>query len=446
MSVADGPSGTNDEYLSGLDDFLTDVGTINAQNDDTSALASMTRLIKTSYHTYFLFGSGSNQHNQLLLKSKNNAAGLVGEEDAHDRKEIVLFAPRESSNEEPHDHLPSKIFVGGGHSGLLTDDGKLYVWGWNRDGQLGTSGALKHDDDTDGVDLSDRVIRPLQDIKVEDAAFGFSHTLVIEEGTQRLYSFGSNERGQVDGKIRGDSSVNVETPVTPSFLKDDKITAVAAGLFHSAVITSEGELVTFGCGRFGQSLTSLSSPASESFTGNRNSKNGCVGRWKPEDGARLVDVACGRRHTVAVDEKGRVWSFGENKHGQLGRSLENNETKDPVPGLVEGLDEIRSSPNGRYKLISGWSHTILTVESAHESGEDDESVTIAYGWGRNDKGRLGTGTTEPVALPKRVFADKAIQSIACGSVSTMLLDKSNDIWGSVSTMLWDNSELERPKR
>ena len=44
-------------------------------------------------------------------------------------------------------------------------------------------------------------------------------------------------------------------------------------------------------------------------------------------------------------------------------------------------------------------------------------------------GQLGTGTTETVALPKRVFADKAIQSIACGSVSTMLLDKSNDIWG-----------------
>jgi alpha-tubulin suppressor-like RCC1 family protein len=47
-------------------------------------------------------------------------------------------------------------------------------------------------------------------------------------------------------------------------------------------------------------------------------------------------VACGRAHTVVVTDNGNVWSWGDNKAGQLGiGSLVSTCT----PKLVEALDE-----------------------------------------------------------------------------------------------------------
>ena len=400
IAVADGPSGRNDVYLNRLDHFMTDSASsmMDAdENDDTSALAIMCRTFQESYQLYFLFGSGSNQHNQLLLDSENNAAQLVNNgEDAHDRKEVVVCVPK-------NDQDPVKeLFVGGGHSGLLTRSGKLYLWGWNENGQLGrTNNAV---DNTSDSPLP--VVRQLSDLVVDKAAFGFSHTLVVEQGTRRLFAFGSNERGQANGEPS--TTVTATHDVTPSFLQKEEIVAVAAGLFHSAVINSQGELITFGCGRFGQSLSDNTDDKKEVW----------IGRWKPEDGSRLVDVACGRRHTVVVDDKGRVYSFGENKYGQLGRPTQ--EKTDPVPSLVQGLESISAS--SRLQVVSGWSHTILIVES-------EDGTTRVFGWGRNDKGQLGTGTTDSVSASLELFADKKIQSVVCGSESTMVLDTSSEIWG-----------------
>jgi hypothetical protein len=40
-------------------------------------------------------------------------------------------------------------------------------------------------------------------------------------------------------------------------------------------------------------------------------------KWWPADGASIVEVACGWRHTVARDSRGRVWGLGSNGRGQL---------------------------------------------------------------------------------------------------------------------------------
>ena len=95
MSVAKGPSGKNDFYLNSLDQFLTDTHTIAAENDDTQELARLAKQYQENNHLYFLFGSGSNQHNQLLLNSANNAARLVEGEDAHKITEIALAVSKE---------------------------------------------------------------------------------------------------------------------------------------------------------------------------------------------------------------------------------------------------------------------------------------------------------------------------------------------------------------
>eukprot|EP00536_Pseudo-nitzschia_multiseries_P005529 jgi/Psemu1/318665/estExt_fgenesh1_pm.C_1040004 len=407
MSVSIGPSGPNDVYLNNLDEFLTEAHNFATckENDETNVLADMVRSFQNNYRLYFCSGGGSNQHNQLLL-NRPRIPSLVAADDSHTRTEIVLPTSR-----APKDDPPRAIFAGGGHSALLTKNGRLFLWGWNKDLQCGTESTTVAEHPPD---QPLPFTEPLRDILVEKAALGFSHTLLIEKQTLRLYAFGNDERGQVTGRRKVPLADVAKLPLTPDFLKDEQTDIVDAGLFHSAVVTKDGELITFGCDRFGQSNLAERDPnipASADDTGY------AYRRWKPVDADRIVDVSCGRRHTVAVDSLNRIWTFGENKHGQLGRQTEKK--KGCKPALVNMDGQIRE--DDIVRVYCGWSHTIIHVKS--------KEGNKLFGCGRNDKGQLGNGSNLQVEIPIEIFSNKKIKSVQCGSESTMVIDDEGRIWG-----------------
>lgn len=406
MSVAVGPSGENHVYLNQLDQFLLHAASpgVLENFDDTFVLADMVNALRDKFQLEFLFGCGSNQHNQLALQSENNAADLVNGDEALEMKEIYLCMEKMGTENGDAD-MVKKVFAGGGHSGLLTKKGKLFLFGWNQNGQLGSSFISSSQID-DSKLYTFTVASELKSFIIEDASLGHSHTLVIEKDTGKVFAFGDNSRGQVDGAI---CSETIADPVTPSILEDTPVSCVAAGLFHSAAVTSTGELVTFGCGRFGQSPTAA-------FSSSSGSQEVWCGRWKPADGSKIVRVSCGRRHTVAVDENGNLWSFGDNKYGQLGRSIENEAGRDALAGRVETPTDVKF-----FDAYCGWSHTIALAKDAG-------GKVVAFGWGRNDKGQLGIGESMPAPLPIQLFSNIEIESVACGSESTVVVDSLNHIW------------------
>jgi len=429
MSVAIGPSGANDVYLNNLDVFLKKIQNFATQHDDTTILAEMVRCFQNNYQLYFLSGGGSNQHNQLLL-NRPEIPSLIVAEDAHLRTEIVLptpLAPTEDRDRSPSSlHNPPKaIFAGGGHSALLTKSGRLFLWGWNDDLQCGAESK------SESTAIADRTrarataptdpqplpfVEPLQDIAVETAALGFSHTLVVEKQTGRLYAFGSDERGQVTGRRNVPLSDVAQSPRTPVFLEHEEVAIVGAGLFHSAVVTKRGDLITFGCDRFGQSNLPKRD-GMDNTHGCNDKEDHC--RWKPVDADRIVDVSCGRRHTVAVDSLNRIWTFGENKHGQLGRKTQ--QKKGCGPSLVNTEGKIEKDDTVR--VYCGWSHTIIHVRGA-SNGRNK-----FFGFGRNDKGQLGNGSNTHADGPIELFSDQKIKSVRCGSESTMAIDDEGQVWG-----------------
>lgn len=89
-------------------------------------------------------------------------------------------------------------------------------------------------------------------------------------------------------------------------------------------------------------------------------------------------VCCGWRHTVILDDRGRVWTLGgSNKHGQLGRAAV--EGSPSVPQLVSSLEGRRV-----VDVACGWSHSLALVE-------DGQGRREVWGWGRNDRGQLALG-------------------------------------------------------
>ncbi|KAI8461003.1 regulator of chromosome condensation 1/beta-lactamase-inhibitor protein II [Phakopsora pachyrhizi] len=104
-----------------------------------------------------------------------------------------------------------------------------------------------------------------------------------------LYSFGDNRYGQLGLGYR---SQRVESPTVIQDI--DEIVEIGCGLFHSAILGTQGELYTFGYNRL-------------DIGGKGESGN-------PID---VFDFSCGSEHTVVLTSSG-VWVTGSNKLGQLG--------------------------------------------------------------------------------------------------------------------------------
>ncbi|CAB9500952.1 Putative glutathione-specific gamma-glutamylcyclotransferase 2 [Seminavis robusta] len=421
MAVSIGPSGPNHVYLNQLDAFLKQHTTNTAaDDDDTCRLAKMVQQLQ-QHQLYFLYGCGSNQHGQI--RQHTTTTQKPPDQDIPQLLESVLCTTIQSSttnnnntkkDKSPVVDPPQQLLAGGGHSGLITARGKLFLWGWNEQGQCGSNTNHHHHDNNKKCPLP---VRECPDMLVKHAALGFSHTLAIERVTRKLYAWGDNTYGQCGPQKDKQSVMEMQpTCIHP----DDRFIAVAAGVFHSAAITTQGALVTWGNGKHGQCLD------------NNNNKN-----WSPPDGSKLVRVVCGRHHTAVVDDRGRVWTLGDNKYGQLGRNVIQNgehaksKPRDSVPSLVDG--PLGSDHDHRHRVVqleSGWSHLVARVQVADAS---TTAASVVYGWGRSDKGQLGVAAPTNVLSPHRLETSSHIQQVACGSESTYLLAED----GSIHSCGWN---------
>lgn len=81
----------------------------------------------------------------------------------------------------------------------------------------------------------------------------------------------------------------------------------------------------------------------------------------------LIDVALGCNHTVALDSRGKVWTWGSNnRHLQLGRSL--GESLDPqIVALPENVIWQRVNMSRRQAYLKMNSHRLFAIR-LHPAG------------------------------------------------------------------------------
>ncbi|XP_077172731.1 RCC1 and BTB domain-containing protein 2 [Paroedura picta] len=124
----------------------------------------------------------------------------------------------------------------------LVENGEVYVWGYNGNGQLGLG--------NNGNQPTPCRIAALQGIRVQKVACGFAHTLVLTDEGQ-LYAWGANSYGQLGTGNRSNQSFPAPVPVD----KDRLVEVAACHLVHtSAAKTQGGQVYMWGLCR-GQSVT-----------------------------------------------------------------------------------------------------------------------------------------------------------------------------------------------
>jgi X-linked retinitis pigmentosa GTPase regulator len=157
---------------------------------------------------------------------------------------------------------------------------------------------------------------------------GMGHTVVGTRGGL-LFAFGSNDKGQLGvGNITEGDTNFVATPSTVK-IKAQPWRTLSCGYDHTAVLSATGELFTWGSNEEGQLGHKLKKGSAENHL--------CIPTQLKCPGGKRESVqlvACGSRHTILVDTKGVAWSFGETEDGKLGVQCGKKEDTKATPAQV----------------------------------------------------------------------------------------------------------------
>ncbi|XP_038839538.1 probable E3 ubiquitin-protein ligase HERC3 [Salvelinus namaycush] len=124
------------------------------------------------------------------------------------------------------------ISCGGEHTAVLTKGGVVFTFGSGHYGQLGHN-SLRDE-------LRPRVVGQLWGSKVTQIACGRHHTLAFVGPSNKIYSFGHGEQGQLGNGVKIDQSVPLPVQL-PDQIDDQKIEHIFAGGNHSFALCTLGQ-------------------------------------------------------------------------------------------------------------------------------------------------------------------------------------------------------------
>ena len=298
------------------------------------------------------------------------------------------------------------VHSGGKHAMALTVDGRVFSWGEGEDGKLGHCSRLSSD--------RPRVVEALRNKRVRDIACGSSHSAAITSSGE-LYTWGCGEYGRLG---HGDNTTQLR-PKMVRALAGHRVVQVACGSrdAQTLALTDEGLVFSWGDGDFGKlgrgGSEGTSLPANvEKLNGVgivqiecgaqfslALSRSGGVWTWGKGDyyrlghgadqhvrkptlveslrGKKIVHVAVGALHCLAVTDTGQVFAWGDNDHGQQGNSGTSVNRK---PALVQGLEGVKVA-----RVACGSSHSVCWTTQDNQAANPHEPVLFA-----NSKDPLGT--------------------------------------------------------
>ncbi|PYH67603.1 BTB domain and ankyrin repeat protein [Aspergillus vadensis CBS 113365] len=204
----------------------------------------------------------------------------------------------------------------------------------------------------------------------------------------------------------------------PALIKNKpiKIQNIVMSKLHTAILTTDPESNLFLCG-FG--------PGGRLGTGDESTRFSfvCIDTGGLAN-RRVVSVALGQDHTLAITDRGEIFSWGSNKFGQLGYSLPRSNNRDDVP--------IQNSPR---QIFNPFKKEVILGAAASAIHSVVFSTSGLYTFGKNE-GQLGLVDSDARSLelqttPRRVGASlfsAPIQSVSAIDQATAVLLQNHEVW------------------
>jgi alpha-tubulin suppressor-like RCC1 family protein len=287
----------------------------------------------------------------------------------HSAGEEVVPEPRRAQGLPPI----ADVEAGSGFMLAISRDGGVFGWGNNAQGQLGLGDAAP------GRIIEPRAALLPEGVRVRDLAVGINQVVALT-GDGRVLAWGNNRNGQAGGPE------GVRRVTEPAFVgglpEGVPVAAIGAGNFTSFAILEDGRVFAWGENQFGQipgaSGSSVFAPSEISM---------------PVEGVHPKAISGGARYVHAVLADGRVVAWGVNgPQGQFGtgeRARDVTQREEPLllPETLR-LREIHTQTN----------HTVaLTMDGRFVGWGSNAQGRLARA-DRTDSGALATAFPEPIKI------------------------------------------------
>jgi alpha-tubulin suppressor-like RCC1 family protein len=342
----------------------------------------------------------------------SGSAGVapIPDEPVASRVMPVAPAPLEVAQQVRYDDAvyADDLVAAGSHACVRSNDGRLFCWGSNRDGQLGGTVG----------DVTSRPVRVGRDVQVAGVFAGPTQTAVLRR----------------DGEVGhwGRHAPTLDDEVTPWSRRDTPgVGALAGATFgeqHALAWDDRGSLVAWGAPDAASFTTAflvkpvlvhLNFRVDQASVWSRESKgHGClvarggvVACWGDNEQGQLgraafeqgifiypvvgtaTRVSVGEQFSCALGRDRAVWCWGANDVGQLG---DTTKQRRDVPERVR-------VPGDVIALATGARHACAVVRDGS-----------TWCWGVNDRGQVGASVEIAATTPVRVTGLPKAVGVACG--------------------------------
>lgn len=283
----------------------------------------------------------------------------------------------------------------------VTDEGQLYAFGSDYYGCMGVDKVA-----------GPEVLEPMQlnfflNNPVEQVSCGDNHVVVLTRNKE-VYSWGCGEYG----RLGLDSEEDYYTPQKVDVPKALIIVAVQCGCDGTFLLTQSGKVLACGLNEsnklgLNQCMCGIINheayhevPYTTSFT-----------LAKQLSFYKIRTIAPGKTHTAAIDERGRLLTFGCNKCGQLGvGNYKKRLGINLLGGPLGGKQVIRVSCGDEFTIAA----------------TDDNHI---FAWGNGGNGRLAMTPTERphgsdicTSWPRPIFGSlHHVPDLSCRGWHTILI-------------------------
>ncbi|KAM9783952.1 RCC1 and BTB domain-containing protein 1-like isoform 2-T2 [Syngnathus typhle] len=258
----------------------------------------------------------------------------------------------------------------------ITNDNKVFVFGENCTGCLGTEDGLST--------IVPKQLSCLEGKKVVSLSYarGPDFLLATEDG--KVFACGYNACRLLGVVTMGicELSQSLVTVNIPNM----KVKEVACGAYHSMVLTEDGEVFAWGYNNHGQASSHIVviQPFPVKVGGSLQ-------------GETVIGITCGHSFSMALLDNGEIHGWGDNHNGQLGVGHDNYVSM--MPCRLSALQE-----SCIKQVVSGYGHSLAVTDKG-----------LLYSWGTNTFGQLGIGDMNNCFSPVQVMADEErfVEVAAC---------------------------------
>ena len=423
------PTKTGEDYIS-LDKYFV---TLNA--GDTASLTA-------TYNKFFNVKENTDPSvsftTQAINTSVANVSGMTISPVATGNTQVVVMGNGKQATVEVtvladgYKTTP-QVASGDGFTVALDKDGKVYTWGRNEAGQLGDGGnetrIIPNEITFDFADPTSMYITRIES--------GNAHTVALDN-TGRVWAWGYNNYGQVGIGSR----TNKNAPVRLTLPDDVVAVDIAVGETTSYALDSEGHIYAWGnttynngyglspikldlfermiqvSGKYGLKAdgTIWQIPIKNASTVIIQKDTGDTHFVKVSSDDHIGDGShenFDTTHTLLIDRNGNLYTFGDNRFGELGLGDDVDTVGNNDVALVSTVTDV-------VDIASGYRYSVAVTSS----GE-------VYAWGNNSSYQAGQPLMKDYNLPALVeYPETAAKIIFtdAGIGHTVTIDEDGYVW------------------